>query len=297
MSDRVTVQITDGVADVRLNRPDKLNALDGDMFVALVDASARLARDASVRAVVLSGEGRAFSAGLDFSGFMAMAGGRVTVDTGGPSDPADAGQAGEPGDASAPGEAAGGDIGAIGRTDGRITHLAQQAAHGWSEVPVPVIAAVSGHCLGGGLQIALGADLRIVHPDATLSVLEIRWGLSPDMTATATLPRLVGIDVAKELTWTGRNVSGTEAVALGLCTRVSDDPRGDALALAGEIAAKSPGAIRGTKRLLDQSGRVPLAQQYADERHIIASLIGTPNQVEAVAAYFEKRAPSFADPD
>jgi enoyl-CoA hydratase/carnithine racemase len=287
MSDRVTVQITDGVADVRLNRPDKLNALDGDMFVALVDASARLARDTSVRAVVLSGEGRAFSAGLDFSGFMAMSGGRATVDTGGPAGGADGGGDGE----------ARGDIGAIGRTDGRITHLAQQAAHGWSEVPVPVIAAVSGHCLGGGLQIALGADLRIVHPDATLSVLEIRWGLSPDMTATATLPRLVGIDVAKELTWTGRNVSGTEAVALGLCTRVSDDPRGDALALAAEIASKSPGAIRGTKRLLDQSGRVPLARQYADERHTIGSLIGTPNQVEAVAAYFEKRAPTFADPE
>jgi enoyl-CoA hydratase/carnithine racemase len=291
MSDRVTVQITDGVADVRLNRPHKLNALDGDMFVALVDVSARLARDTSVRAVVLSGEGRAFSAGLDFSGFMAMAGGRVTVDTGGPADSADAGGA------SGQGEAATGDIGAIGRTDGRITHLAQQAAHGWFEVPVPVIAAVSGHCLGGGLQIALGADLRIVHPDATLSVLEIRWGLSPDMTATVTLPRLVGIDVAKELTWTGRNVSGTEAVALGLCTRASDDPLGDSLALAREIAGKSPGAIRGTKRLLDQSGRVPLAQQFADERHTIASLIGTPNQVEAVAAYFEKRAPSFADPD
>ncbi len=153
-----------------------------------------------------------------------------------------------------------------------------------------MIAAVHGHCLGGGLQIALGADIRIVHPDAKLSVLEIRWGLSPDMTATATLPRLVGIDVAKELTWTGRNVSGTEAVALGLCTRASDDPLADALALARDIAGRSPGAIRGTKRLLEQSGQVPLAQQYADERHTIASLIGTPNQVEAVAAFFEKRA-------
>ena len=296
MSDRVTVQITDGVADVRLNRPDKLNALDGDMFVALVDASARLARDTSVRVVVLSGEGRAFSAGLDFSGFMAMAGGRVTVDDGGPANPpADPEPAAEQTAAESSGGDSGG-LGAIGRTDGRITHLAQQAAHGWSEVPVPVIAAVHGHCLGGGLQIALGADIRIVHPEAKLSVLEIRWGLSPDMTATATLPRLVGIDVAKELTWTGRNVSGAEAVALGLCTRASDDPLADALALARDIAGRSPGAIRGTKRLLEQSGRVPLAQQYADERHTIGSLIGTPNQVEAVAAFFEKRAPSFADP-
>lgn len=286
MSDRVTVQITDGVADVRLNRPDKLNALDGDMFVALVDASARLARDVSVRAVVLSGEGRAFSAGLDFSAFMAMAGGgRGTVDRGGPAEPDRSGRGGAD------------VLGGIGRTDGRITHLGQQAAHGWTELPVPVIAAVWGHCLGGGLQVALGADIRIVHPEAKLSVLEIRWGLSPDMTATAVLPRLVGVDVAKELTWTGRAVTGAEAVELGLCTRSSDDPLADALALAAEIAAKSPDAIRGTKKLLEQSGRVPLAQQYADERHTIGSLIGTPNQVEAVAAYFEKRTPSFADPD
>jgi enoyl-CoA hydratase/carnithine racemase len=290
MSDRVTVQIADGVADVRLNRPDKLNALDGDMFLGLVDAAARLARDTSVRAVVLSGEGRAFSAGLDFSGFMAMAGGRGTVDSGGPAEAPAA-------DATAGATDGDGAMGSIGLTDGRITHLAQQAAHGWSEVPVPVIAAVWGHCLGGGLQIALGADLRIVHPEAKLSVLEIRWGLSPDMTGTATLPRLVGPDVAKELTWTGRTVTGDEAARLGLATRTSESPLDDALALAREIAGKSPHAIRGVKRLIDQSGTVPLAQQYADERHTIGSLIGTPNQVESVAAFFEKRAPSFTDPD
>jgi enoyl-CoA hydratase/carnithine racemase len=284
MSDRVTVQIDSGVADVRLNRPDKLNALDGDLILALVEAGARLSRDTAVRAVVLSGEGRAFSAGLDFSGFMAMAGGgRGTVERGGSA---------EEDSGPAPGE-----IGMIGRVDGRITHLAQQAAHTWSEVPVPVIAAITGHCLGGGLQIALGADLRIVHPEASLSVLEIRWGLSPDMTGTATLPRLVGPDVAKELTWTGRMVSGEEAARIGLATGTSETPREDALALAAEIAARSPQAVRAVKRLLDQSGTVPLAQQYADERHEIGALIGTPNQVEAVAAYFEKRPPSFADPD
>jgi enoyl-CoA hydratase/carnithine racemase len=286
MSDRVTVKIEGGVADVRLNRPDKLNALDGDTFAGLVDAGARLARDPSVRAVVLSGEGRAFSAGLDFSGFQAMAGGRGTVDRGA-----------EAGAETEPGADAQGDIGGIARTDGRITHLAQQAAHCWSEVPAPVIAAIWGHCLGGGLQIALGADIRIVHPETKLSVLEIRWGLSPDMTGTATLPRLVGPDVAKELTWTGRMVTGEEAALLGLATRTSDDPLADALALAAEIAGRSPHAIRGIKRLIDQAGTVPLAEQYAAERQVIGSLIGTPNQVEAVAAYFEKRSPSFADPD
>lgn len=277
MSDRVTVTITDGVADVRLNRPDKLNALDGEMFTALADAGARLAADRSVRAVVLSGEGRAFSAGLDFAGFQAMA---------------RAGEGGAGGDAGADDG-----IGAIARTDGRITHLGQQVAHCWSEVPVPVVAAIHGHCLGGGLQIAMGADLRIVHPEAKLAVLEIRWGLTPDMTGTATLPRLVGLDVAKELTWTGRTVTGEEAVRIGLATRLSTTPREDALALAAEIAAKNPHAIRGAKRLLDLSGTRPLAEQYADERSTIFSLIGTPNQVEAVAAYFEKREPTFADPD
>jgi enoyl-CoA hydratase/carnithine racemase len=278
VNERVTVAIDGGVADVRLNRPDKLNALDTDMFVALVDAGARLAAEPSVRAVVLSGEGRSFSAGLDFSGFQAMAdGARATGDGG----------------------TTGGDgtrLRAIGATDGRITHLAQQAAHCWSEVPAPVIAAIWGHCLGGGLQIALGADLRIVHPDATLSVLEIRWGLSPDMTGTATLPRLVGADVAKELAWTGRPVNGEEADRIGLATRASDTPLEDARALAREIAAKNPHAIRGIKRLVEQSGRVPLAQQYADEREVIGSLVSTPNQVEAVTAYFEKRDPTFTDP-
>jgi len=276
VNERVTVAIDRGVADVRLNRPDKLNALDTDMFVGLVDAGARLATEPSVRAVVLSGEGRSFSAGLDFSGFQAMAdGGRAADDR----------------------QATGGDgLRTIGATEGRITHLAQQAAHCWSEVPVPVIAAISGHCLGGGLQIALGADIRIVHPDASLSVLEIRWGLSPDMTGTATLPRLVGPDVAKDLAWTGRTVSGDEAARIGLATRSSATPLEDAVALAGEIATKNPDAIRGIKRLIEQSGRVPLAQQYADEREVIGSLVSTPNQVEAVAAFFEKRDPAFADP-
>jgi enoyl-CoA hydratase/carnithine racemase len=280
---RVIVAIDRGVADVRLNRPDKLNALDTDMFVALVEAGARLAADPSVRAVVLSGEGRSFSAGLDFSGFQAMAdGGRGTGD-------------GRPA-AGPPADGDGSGLRTIGATDGRITHLGQQAAHCWSEVPVPVIAAIRGHCLGGGLQVALGADLRIVHPDATLSVLEIRWGLSPDMTGTATLPRLVGPDMAKELAWTGRPVSGEEAARIGLATRASDTPLEDALALAREIATKNPHAIRGIKRLVEQSGRVPLAQQYADEREVIGSLVSTPNQVEAVTAYFERRDPSFSDP-
>jgi enoyl-CoA hydratase/carnithine racemase len=283
-NERVTVSVVDGVADVRLNRPDKLNALDAAMFTAIVDAADRLARDSSVRAVVLSGQGRAFCAGLDFSGFMAMASG----DSGDRSS-----EAGATSVTADDGDVA--DVTAIARTDGRITHLGQQAAHCWSELPVPVIAAVWGHCLGGGLQIAAGADLRVVHPDARLSVLEVRWGLTPDMTITATLPRLVGLDVAKELTWTGRMITGEEAHRIGLGTRVSQDPLTDAWELARQIASKSPEAIRGAKHLYQEQR--PLAEQYAAEREVISSLIGQPNQVEAVNAYFENRAPVFTDLD
>ena len=273
MADRVTIDISDGVADVRLSRPDKLNALDVAMFEAIAEAGESLKTDASVRAVVLSGEGRGFCAGLDFSMFEAMAGN---------------------GDGTAPDD--GPPAVRVGDTGGRQTHLGQQASWVWTEVPAPVIAAIHGPCLGGGLQIALGADLRIVAPDATLSVLEIRWGITPDMTGTITLPRLVGVDVAKELTFTGRMVTGEQAVAMGLATRLADDPRAVALELAGEIASKNPAAVRAAKALLDPVADRSLADQLAVERTTIGSLIGTPNQVEAVAAYFEKRPPRFTDP-
>ncbi len=268
--ERVSVTVAGGVADVRLNRPDKLNALDPAMFTALVEAGEELASDAGVRAVVISGEGRGFCAGLDFTSFQAMA-------------TADRGPAGAEG-------------GIDGRMAGRITNHFQQAAYTWTEMPVPVIAAIHGVALGGGMQIALAADLRMVAPDSRLSVLEIRWGLIPDMTGTHMLRRLVGLDVAKELTWTGRMVEGPEAVRLGLATRLSDDPRGEALDLAAELAGNSPEAVRAAKRLLNQSGLVSQGQQFIDESREMGALIGSPNQVEAVTAYFQKRPPVFADP-
>jgi enoyl-CoA hydratase/carnithine racemase len=266
MSDRVVVSIEDGVADVRLNRPEKINALDGPMFQALVETGEQLKADPSVRAVVLSGSGRGFCAGLDFGSFQAMAG-------------------------DGPGLTISGD-----RPD-RITNPGQQAAYVWTEMPAPVIVAVHGVALGGGCQIALAGDIRIVAPDAQFSVLEIRWGLTPDMTGTQMLPRLVGLDVAKELTFTGRMVSGTEAVSLGLATRVSDNPYDDALALAREIAAKNPHAVRGAKELLNLAGTVSLADGFKAEERAIKSLIGSHNQVEAVKAFFDKRPPVFADPE
>jgi enoyl-CoA hydratase/carnithine racemase len=275
MSDRVTCTVVDGVADVRLNRPEKLNALDAAMFAALVEVGESLKADPAVRAVVLSGEGRAFCAGLDFGGFQAMAG---------------QAQQGEENKAESRGDRA---LSDLTRRDGRITNRGQQAVYVWTEMPAPVVAAVHGHALGGGIQLALGADIRIVAPDAKLSVLEIRWGLVPDMTGTQMLPRLVGLDVAKELTLTGRVVTGTEAVELGLATRLSNQPREDAFALAAEIAGKSPDAVKGAKALLNLAGLVSLEEGFKAEERTIRGLIGTPNQAEAIRAYFEGRPARF----
>jgi enoyl-CoA hydratase/carnithine racemase len=263
----VTVRIEDHVADVRLNRPEKINALDPAMFSGLREAAREVAATPEVRAVVLSGEGRGFCAGLDMESITGM---RERDSSGG--------------------------AGGLARREGdSIANWAQQAAWLWAELPVPVIAAVHGVALGGGAQIALAADIRIMAPDARISILEIRWGLVPDMTGTAVLPRLVGLDVAKELTWTGRMVEGEEAVRLGLATRISPDPRKEALELAAEVAGRNPDAIRAGKRLLNQSGQVPTAQQFIDESREMGALIGSANQTEAVMSYFEKRAAVFSD--
>jgi enoyl-CoA hydratase/carnithine racemase len=282
--DRVVYTLTDGVADVRLNRPEKINALDMAMFGALVEVGEEVKANPAVRAVVLSGEGRGFCAGLDFASFQAMA-----TSANGPRPPRPARPEGpDGGGKDSP-------AGLAQREKGRITNQGQQACYVWTEMPAPVIAAVHGVAFGGGAQLALACDIRIMAPDAQLSILEIRWGLSPDMTGTQMLPRLVGLDVAKELAFTGRMVSGEEAVRLGLATRISGQPRDDALALAAEIAAKSPHAIRGIKSLLNLAGQATLEDGFKAEERTIRGLIGSPNQIEAVTAYFEKRPAVFAD--
>lgn len=269
-SDRVTCTLDGGVADVRLNRPDKRNALDGAMFSALAEMGEQLKQLPGVRVVVLSGVGPSFCAGLDFGSFQQMAGGK------------------------GPGDGAGdGNPGAI--VEGRITHLGQQVAWVWQELEVPVIAAVHGHALGGGLQIALGADIRFCAPDAQLSMREVHWGLVPDMTGTLMLSRLVRPDVAKDLVFTAKVVSGEEGYALGLVTHLTANPFEDAMALAREIAGRSPDAVRGAKLLMNAAPLADAASQFAEERRVIGGLVGTPNQVEAVMANFEKRAAAFAD--
>ena len=269
MGDRVSVSISHGVADVRLVRPDKMNALDAAMFEALVATSERLCGEKSLRAVVLSGEGRAFCAGLDMGRFAAM------------------------NEKDGNGIAGGQTRDLTARTHG-LANFPQQAVWGWRQLSVPVIAAIQGVAFGGGFQLALGADMRFLAPDARMSIMEIKWGLVPDMAGTPILASLVRDDVLRELTYTGRIFSAQEAMSYGLATRICDDPRGAAFEVARDIASKSPEAIRAAKRMLNNLAGDPgpalLAESVEQMR-----LMGGANQREAVRANIEKRAPRFAD--
>ena len=270
MSDRVTVELDEHVAHVQLNRPDKRNALDEGMFDGVLAAARQLADEPRVRAVVLSGAGHSFCAGIDFANFGNMASGPLNAET------------------ESVREAAA-DLSADG------ANRPQQLAWLWQELPVPVIAAVQGAAYGGGLHIALGADIRFVAPDAKLAFVEITWGLVPDMGGTQALRRLVPLDVAKKLVWSGEPISGVRAVEIGLGTELSDQPLEDAFALARTIAQRSPDAVRAAKRVLNASALVPLEQGFANEFDASAALMGSPNQIESVVAKLEKRAPRFED--
>jgi enoyl-CoA hydratase/carnithine racemase len=271
IDDRVTISVIDGIADVKMNRADKRNALDNAMFTSLSAAGDYLKTLDGLRVVVLSGDGASFCAGLDFSSFAQMA---------------EAKPRGDSSDTKP-------DMNAGAMVDGRITHMAQQVCWVWQEVPVPVIAAVHGHALGGGIQIALGCDIRIVHPDTQLSVREVHWGLIPDMTGTLMLSRLARPDVVKNLVFTARIFSGKEGHELGLVTQLSQDVHADAMTMAREIAGRSPDAVRGAKKLINRLANSGAAEQFAAERATIGQLIGTANQAEAVMSHFEKRPPNF----
>jgi enoyl-CoA hydratase/carnithine racemase len=246
-------------------RTDKHNALDHAMFEGLINAAEKVAGDTSVRAVVLHGEGKSFCSGLDVASFMGGSGGGTNV--------------------------------LLDRDADRVANFAQRVTYDWSLVPAPVIAAIHGNCFGGGLQIALGADLRIAAPDAKLSVLEIKWGLVPDMGITQTLPRLIPIDVAKELTFTGRIVSGSDGARLGLVTRTADDPLAAALELAEEISQKSPDAVRAAKRLYNETWvSNDAASALVLESELQTALIGSPNQIAAVVAGMSGEPATFTNP-
>jgi enoyl-CoA hydratase/carnithine racemase len=264
MSDLVTITVVDHVADVRLNRPEKMNALNLAMFDAIIAAAERVMNDRTVRAVVLSGEGGAFCAGLDIANF---------------TDPNALGAEGPFG----PGRG------------GFWPNYYQKPGYLWKDVPVPVIAALHGAVFGGGLQIALGADIRIAAPNVKMSVMEIKWGLVPDMSGTQTLRDLVRLDVAKELTFTGRIVEAEEAARIGLVTRIADDPREAALLMAREIAAKNPEAISLGKLLFESTRHGDAARGLEIEEKLQSRLLMTPNQIETVMAVMEKRPAQLTD--
>lgn len=263
-NDRVRLSLDDdGVAHVTLTRGDKLNALDPAMIDALLAAGHALFGQPALRAVVLSGEGRAFCAGLD----IAAMGSSVAE----------------------------GALELIDRSHGNANHF-QQIAVQWRKLPVPVIAAIHGVCYGGGAQIAAGADIRIAAPDARLAIMEMRWGLIPDMGGFALLRDCVREDVLRELTYTNAELSGEEACKLGLVTHVDADPLARAMALAREIAARNPHAVRAAKRLFNQAHDLSfdaILMEESLEQHRIA---GSRNQKEAVRAQMTRTKPDFSDP-
>jgi enoyl-CoA hydratase/carnithine racemase len=267
MNDRIRMTIEDGVADVRLTRPDKLNALDPAMFNALEESGAVLKRNQNLRAVVISGEGRAFCAGLDVERMKALAAGESLIPS----------------------------VDLTTRSHG-LANLVQHVVWQWRELPVPVIAAVHGIAFGGGFQLALAADVRCAHPKTRFSILETKWGLVPDMAGTHLMRHLAREDIVRELTYTAREFSAEEAYGFGFVTHLVEDPHSAAMTLAQEIAARSPDAIRAAKRLLNMSTLSNAGAMLEAETAEQARLIGSENQREAVRAGFENRLPQFSAP-
>jgi enoyl-CoA hydratase/carnithine racemase len=264
MGERVIIERDGAVAHVKLNRPEKRNGLDLAMFQELVAAGTELAADLSLRAVILSGEGKCFCAGLDWMSFMA------SPQTG-PS--------------------------LLERPSHDVANLAQKVAWIWQEVPVPVISAVHGYAYGGGLQIALGGDLLYATKDAQLSVMEVRYGLIPDMGITQTLLKRVRPDVAKELTFTARRFTAEEGLSLGVVTKVVEDHIAAARETAEQIAKQSPHAVRAAKKLINEASTMGPKDGLALETALQMPLLGSANQMEAAQAVFTKRDPVFADPE
>lgn len=260
MKGRVEITIKDHVADVKLVRSDKMNAIDAKMFDALIDTAALIEKDGNIRSVVISGEGKAFCAGLDVSNF--------APDTQVNSEPL------------------------VTRTHG-VANKFQKAAYAWRELSVPVIAGVHGVAFGGGLQICLGADVRYVRPDTKLSIMEVKWGLVPDMSSTQIMRHLVREDIIKELSYTGRVFSGEEAVSYGFCTHVSETPYEDAMKLAKEIASKSPSAIQGMKTLLNAAPNLSPEEGLLLESELQDDIIGKKNQMEAIFSTMQKRTGNY----
>ena len=264
MSDRVTITEEDQVAIVTLSRPEKRNALDLAMIEAIVEAGEEIAKRKDIRAVVLTGNGEAFCAGLDLAAMPLIA------------------------------QAAMSDGGFTQRTHGN-SNLFQAVAMVWAELPQPVIAAVQGYSFGGGFQLMLGADIRSAEPNTKFSVMEGRWGLVPDMGGMVLMRRLAREDVIRKLTYTAQVFSSEEALRWGFITEISDAPLESAIALAQEIAQKSPDAVRAAKQLISDTELTGWFETLVEESKAQEALVGQENQMEAVMAGMQKRAPKFKD--
>ena len=261
----LNITVKDGIAEIRLNRPQRKNALSMELFEALAEAGEAMKSQAGLRAVILSGEGGDFCAGLDLTVMQSLAG-----------------RLDEMRDRL------------LNPPKGEAANWFQKPCYVWQELDVPVIAAIDGVCLGGGMQLALAADFRIAHPDARLSIMETKWGLIPDMGISQNLPKVMRADQAKELMMSARMFDGTEALQMGLVTRLADDPLSAARDMALELKAKSPEAVAGVKALVDRVWSMAPGDGLAVEAEIQAPIIGSTNQIEAVMANMQKRAPKFS---
>ncbi|PTX56730.1 enoyl-CoA hydratase/carnithine racemase [Litoreibacter ponti] len=253
----VTTEITDGIAQVTLTRPDKMNAISMEMLDEVI-AAAHALRDTDIRCVVLAGEGRAFCAGIDIMSLSSLLGQDMNEVL-------------------------------VARTHGDANRF-QEFSLAWRALPVPVIAALHGVCFGAGLQLALGADIRVCAPDAKLSIMEMKWGLVPDMGGMVELPRLMRGDVLRRMTYTAEIVSGEAALGHGLVTELAEDPQARALELAREIAGQSPSAIRAAKRLIAKAETASSAEVLMAESQEQAALIGTPDQMAAIQRGMHRKA-------
>ncbi|SFL12441.1 crotonase/enoyl-CoA hydratase family protein [Shimia haliotis] len=260
---RVSIEVENHIARVTLTRGDKMNALDPEMLDAIAAAGESLMGRDDVRVVVLSGEGASFCAGLDVMSFGAMAG----------KDPEEM---------------------LMPRTHCNA-NLFQQVPLVWRKLPMPVICALQGVAYGGGFQIALGADVRFAAPGTKFSIMEMKWGIVPDMGGMALLPHLTRSDVLRRLTYTAEPFVAEQALEWGLVTEITEDPLAAAMALAEEIAGKSPSAIRAAKALIgfaEDNMHDPDAV-LLEESRLQATLIGKPHQMEVIMANMQKRAPVF----
>ena len=263
MYNSLELMIDGGIANVRLNRPEKHNAINLDMFRELGEVGEFLSTNEDVRVVILSGNGKSFCAGIDLQSM-----GKLTQN-------------------------GSFDEMALKPLKGSDSNLFQRAATIWYDLPVPVIAAVHGACLGGGMQISLGCDVRIASPDASFSIMELKWGIIPDMGISVTLPRLINYEKAMELTMTNRKFSASEAVNLGIVSKLADSPLAQSRLIANEILKKSPDAIYQLKKLYKAAWTPNKQDLLKLEANLQTTLMGGENQMEAVAANFSNRVPIF----